>query len=226
MTVVLIILVVLLIVGIIILNKEPSTKEKTREEFLEELTHFLEGKLEPLEGQDNAFRIIFQFEGVDFMFEDVEAAGFGGTNYKGYLKTKTGRNLDLNFTEVHGKVKIKSDILIASEIKDEPLRKDLKVSLPKALQGLKVFTNDPETLNKLFEDQKFVRVLSKFKNEDSRRHPFVSLKIEQGEVILEFHTNALFRPSYVQLHNDVPSIENQLNQLLVVVKTLNKQEFL
>ena len=113
-----IIIVVLLVAGILFLSSHSPIKKKSREEFLEEVAKFIEGKLEKAQGQEGSYQINFNFEGQHFLYEDFEDKGFKEKLNKAYIKSQTSTNLTLAFTEKERKMRILSDVFIASNIPD------------------------------------------------------------------------------------------------------------
>jgi len=205
MNVLFIIGIVVLILGVVLLSFNSPVKKKPRQQFLKELAGFVGGTGKAIEGKENCFQICFNFEGQDFIFEDIEEKGFETMLNKAYLKAKTPAYLTLNFTEKERSMRIKSDILVMSDIKDEQKRKEIKVRTPKELEKLKIFTDNPSAVNELFKDNKIVQIFNDFKNVDNRGSHSVSLKVTHGELILEFHSNESFYPSLAALHSHISS---------------------
>jgi len=220
----LLLVVVVFLGGIILLSAKSPLKKVTREEFLEELTKFLEGTLEPIVGEkgESSFRIRFKFKGQDFVYEDLQKQGFKDKVYKAYLKTETPSKLTLTFTERKRSTKIRTDIFIASEISTHQVNEHIQLEIPKYLKDLKVFTNDPEGANKVFEDGKVMAVFKKFKNVGPRGYPFLSVGIVEGVVILEFPSTKTCHPNLFALQADIPSIDDYLEKLMVVVSRLKE----
>ena len=77
-----IVLIILMLAGIIILNKKSPTSELAREEYLQQLAAYLESKVERMEGDSVNYFIKFDFEGQEFVYEDVEIKGL--TQYGPY----------------------------------------------------------------------------------------------------------------------------------------------
>ena len=67
-----ILVIAALIFGIVYINSSSVHKKKTREEYLQDLANFLEGKVEPIVDRENSHKIEFNFEGYPFLYEDVQ----------------------------------------------------------------------------------------------------------------------------------------------------------
>lgn len=209
----LVILVIVFAVGVIFLTTSPPGRKKSRKDFLESLRVFLDGKLEPIEGSENAFRIRFTHEGKEFVYEDHEEEGIKEVVFRSYLKTKTASRLTLNFMEKETGHSFKSDVVLISGVNEESAQKDVKVKIPKLFEVFSIITNNPTLTNNLFSDTKVVSIFSEFKNVDHRGHPFMALKIIEGMIILEFHPSGSLFPPPLSQHNNIPMIEKYLDSL-------------
>ncbi len=218
----LIVIMIIFLGGIIFITSQTSTKKIRSEEFFKSLEEFLEGKLQPLEGQPGAFKIDFIFHDQPFVYEDLSDYGFefGEEARKAYLRTPTGTNFLLYFTQMQRSATIKKDVLIASNIPHEPIVQRQKVIVPPSLKGLNVHTNDIQLANRLFADKKVVNVFSAFRSVDPRGSPSVALKIIDGMVILEFHSAQWKIPHYQALVYNVSSIEDYLEDLIKIVRAI------
>lgn len=212
-----ILLTIALLAGIILLNSG-MFHPQTREQFLHSLAKFLEGTLRPLAGQPDGFAIDFTFEGRRFIYEDLLDRGFQGDQRKGYLKTRVHDDFTIYFTEKPRSTTIKTSVIIASQIPNEPMRTDATVVVPAALKGLDVQTNNNRLANKLLADHKVVEVLRGFYNVDSRGFPSMAWKILEGTMILEFHPAQGREPNYQTLAARISCAENYLEDLLKVVR--------
>lgn len=220
-----IVLVILfLTAGIILLSANTSIHKQTREQFLQSLGKFVDGHLESIKDSPRAFRIRFVFEGRNFIYEDIPEMGFKQEHYKAYLKVKTDSDLTLQFSEKPRSTTIKSEVLIVSNIPDEPLPSVVRVSVPARLKDLNIHTNNPKEANRFLGNEKIVSILAEFKNVDSRGYPSVSLKIIDGMVILEFHSSPGKNPSRHALGNNIASMEDHLVKLLKIVNQLKAEE--
>jgi len=220
----LVLIVLLSLGGIILLSGKSPFEKKTRELFLQELAKLLNGTLELIEGEDDesSFRILFRFEGEDFVYEDLEKKGFKSKVYKAYLKVKTPSKLTVRFTERKHSTKIKTDIFIASEVSTNYVDEHVGLEVPKHLKDLNVTTNDTIEANRLFDDRKISSILKRYKNVDSRGYPFLSLGLVDGTVTLEFHAATTFQPNLSALQGDIASIEDHLEKIMVIVRKLKE----
>ena len=216
-------IILALVGGIIYFSRQthPSL-EGQRELFLQRVEREFETKRISIVQKENSFRIRFKFEGENFDLEDIEEQGFSHKHYKVWLKATTPSRLNLSFSEKLKDPVIGTPMVIASELREQESDKRIHVRNPKELDGLEIHTDDPIQTNKLFDDPKIVKIFSEFKNADSRGYPFMSLRILDGTLILEFHSTGSFRPNLNALRNDVASLEDYLNKLLSVVKVLNR----
>jgi len=224
MYLVFIVIIGVIIVGIILLGNQSPVRKKSREEFLKELTEFLYGQSKQMEGEKNCCQISFNFEGQDFVFEDIEENLFGSISNKASLRTKTATHITLHFSEKEKSMRICSDVLIVSDIKEKSGQPSVQVQVPKGLEELKIMTSNPEEVNKFFEDKKVVQIFAAFKNINNRGGHSLALKIVEGEVILDFYSDNHFNPSLEILHKNIPSMEDYLDQMLLIVRKLNSLE--
>ncbi len=220
MTWVIIVILVLLVGGIIFISSQSSPAQKPRIQFLKELADFWEGKLEALPGDPDSFQIHFNFEGRDFVFEDILEKGFKDKVNRVSLKTTTSTNVDLYFTQKEQK-SVQMKTMIVSDIPDEPLKDIEKLNLPSGLKELNPHTNNFKLVNNLFEDAKTAAILTQFKNVDARGYSKMPLKIRQGVIILEFYTEGwVARPHISALYNNVSSLEKYLEKIVDLAKRL------
>ncbi len=224
-----ILVVIVLLAGIILLSGSSSPKKQTREQFLRSLAKFVEGDLQAIEGEPDAYGIRFTFEGQSFVYEDVSDRGFARLlrqegAYKAYLKTKTAGHFTLSFTEEpRSTTFVRSDVIIASKIPDEPTPQETRVHVPPKLKGLNIHTNDVQRANTLLENDKVVSIFSQLKNIDARGCPSMPLRIVDGEVILEFYSSMQKNPSRAALMRHISSMENYLEKFLRIVKLLQDE---
>jgi hypothetical protein len=221
----LIALLVLLILGAAVLFSGGSLhKRKTRLDYLEELTDFLQGALEPIEdpGYKDSYRVRFKFKEEDFVFEDIVGVGFKDKIYKYYLKVKTPYNLTLTFAEKKRSLRIRTDIFIASEVSTRQVDQKVRLQLPDFLKDLLVSTNDAAQANKFFEDKKVSAIMKSFKHIDTRAYPYISLSIMDGLISLEFHADKTLKPNITDIWINIPSIEDYLEKIIVLVKKLKE----
>ena len=77
-------------------------------------------------------------------------------------------------------------------------------------------------LDKLFQNAKLLSFFLECKNTDARGWPFMSFKIKEGTLILEFQSLGSTRPSLNVLYKDVRAIENYLKSMSMIVDVLNQ----
>lgn len=216
--------ILLLIAGIILLKSGHSPLKKTsREESLQSLAKFVEGRLEPMAGQTGGFRIRFTLEDQEFIYEDVPEKGFGESAYKGCLKAETGRPFSLMFTEKERGGMARLKLIIPSQIPDEPSQAGAKLDVPESLKDLNIHTNNPAAANKLLGDRKVLSFFTELKNIDNRGHALMPFKIMDGAVILEFQSLPARHPSLQALYNDISVMDVYLDKLLVFIKKLKEE---
>ena len=215
---------VLLIVGIVLLESVHSPfKKRSREVSLQSLAKFVEGRLESISDQAGGFRICFTFEGQEFIYEDVQEKGFGENAYKGYLKAETGCPFSLMFTEKERGGSARLELLIPSQLPDEPSQAGVKLDVPEILKDLNIHTNNPAFANKLFGDKKVLNIFTEFKNIENRGYALSPLKIIDGTVILEFQSLPARHPNLQTLYNDIPTIEIYVDKLRLLVNKLKEK---
>ncbi|HBR14452.1 MAG TPA: hypothetical protein DD723_02780 [Candidatus Omnitrophica bacterium] len=217
---IIILIIILFVGGIILLGEASPFKRKSRPEILRSLAKFLDGRLEPIEQAENSFRIRFTYEGREFVYEDWEEQGIQNTIYKTYLKLQTPGNFTLNFTEKSRGGSVRSDLILISKIDANSVYKDSKVQIPKELQDFNIHSNNPVLLNDLFQEPKIIKIFSEFKNRDNRGRPFMTLKIIEGAIILEFPYSGLYYPKPLNLQPNFHSLEVYLERLFFISKKL------
>lgn len=215
--------IALLVGGILFIAQETHENKKSKKSYLEELEKFVEGKLEPLAERPDSFRIIFKYQGKEFIYEDLEVQGFQESLHKAYLRGKTNSGLTLYATEKEKSTRIRTDIFIASEIPDEPIAEDQKVIIPKGLGDLNIHTNDIELTNALLSDFRMLKIILDFKNTAPGGSSFLSLKVLNGVVILEFYPVSQFKPSLQELKGNISQIENYLMMLIEVMDFIDQK---
>lgn len=214
----------LFIIAIILLSVKSPFKKKSREQFLQDLAKFLEGKVEPIndETYPNSFRIRFKFSGEDFIFEDWEKQGFKDKIYIAYLKVQTPSRLTLTFAEKKRSTKIRTDIFIASDVSSQSVERTVKLQAPEHLNDLNIYTNDTIAANEILETKRISSIYKQLKNIDPRGYAFMPIEISNGCVILEFYSEKMFQPKLSTLYRDVSFIENYLDNLMTFVRALQK----
>lgn len=217
-----IVFIVVSIAAIIFLSRQTFVHSKGKDQFLKEFEKEVRGKMEIIEGQPNSFRIPFHFEGYDFIFEDVELTGFQEKVNKGYLRLKMKNRFTLIFTELERSGGIREDIFLPSKVNEGSLTQMMKVYLPKNLSDLVVKTNDPYIANKIFEDSKVLSVFTQYRNVDTRGYPSMALRVVDGIIVLEFSTAPGVNPNLNNLRSNLGSVENYVDELMLIAKKLAK----
>lgn len=212
---------VIIVVILFILAGQFLFKEKTRQQFFEDVERLVDGRFEPIENQENSFQIKFHFEDYDFVYEDIEVKGFNRSYFKGFLKVLSKSPLTFNIVEKERQVTVRSNIVMASHIVDDPTLIKEKLCLPDGFEKFQVSTNDALVTNKLFEDSKFLNILNEFKNSDKRGYCYFSLKIVDGVVILEFTPTGVHKPNLYVLRNNTARLENYVDKLKYIAGKLN-----
>ena len=216
-----VIAVVVMIVGIVLLSNQSPVKKKTRESFLKELTDLVGGTCVEIPGREKCFQISFNFEGQDFIFEDILDKGFETYINKAYLKAKTPAKLSVSFASKERSMRVKSDILIISDVKEDAGVKKVKVNVPKGFEDLQIVTENPRAVNELFADPKILKIFKEFRNSDNRGSKSIAMKVSAGELILEFHADDdSFSPGLDVLQSNIPLMENYCDTMLIVIKKL------
>lgn len=209
-------IVVVIVVAILILTGSSPMKAKTREDYLEELRRYLEGQLTPLTGDTPGYQVAFNFEGRDFIFEDIEQEGFQEKVHKAFLKTKINSPLAIRFTE-GTRMTIRSTLVQVSDIKDNPIE---QLSVPKELQKFKVTTNDIEKTNALFDDPKISKLFVHYFNTGLRGDPMMALRIQDDWLSLEFCEPHHMRPNLFDLMQAPAKIEHELFNMITLANTI------
>ena len=222
----LILVVLALLAGIVLLSAKSPLRKLTRKEFLQELTKFLEGVIELIDDDEEggeSYRIRFKFKKEEFVYEDHEKQGFKGKIYRSYIKLVTPSKLTLTFTEKKRSTKVRSDIFIASEVSSKYIEEGDTLQIPEYFKDLKVFASNVPEANKILEDKKIVSFLRKYKNVDTRGYPFLSFGILDGVIILEFRSIKAGRPSISSLRENVSSVDDYLEQLILIARKLKEK---
>ena len=224
MTAAVILIVGIALAGIVLLNIRLPFQKNTREHFLQRLAKFLDGTLEPIldEAYENCYRLIFNFKGEECVYEDFEKKGFKNKVYSGCLKVKTPSKLTLAFAERKRSHRIRSDIFIASEVSTQAVEERVRLQIPDYLKDLEVVANDAATANELFKDKRVGGILKQFKNIDDRGYAFLSLGIIDGTVTMEFHAQSSFKPYLTALYNDMASVEDYLDDMIIIARKLKQ----
>ncbi len=221
MTPYLLFIIFVFIAGILFVCSQLQSKQKTREEFLKQFEEFVGSSFQPIEDQENCFRIVFNFDGEEFVFEDIEKHGFKGNTYKARLKVAMPGKFNMSFIERTADAVKHSSILESTGLDSKIYKQQLHFKMPKELSLFDVVTNNMKLAQEILNDDKIVRIFSEFKNIKGPGYPFVSFRIEDSELILDFYPfEAPFLPNLRFLYSDVASIEDYCQKMLIIVKRL------
>ncbi len=221
MTPYLLFVILVFIGGILFVCSQLQSKGKTREEFLKQFEDFVGSSFQPIEDQENCFRIVFNFDEEEFVFEDIEEHGFRGNVYRARLKVLMPGKFNMSFIEKTGDLVRHSSILESTGMDSKLHRRQLHFKMPKELSLFDVTTNNMKLVQQILNDDKIVRIFSEFKNTKGPGYPFVSLRIEESELIMDFYPfEAPFLPNLRFLYSDVASIEDYCQKMLTIVKRL------
>ena len=213
------VLIIILIFGaLVFLNTSSSGREDVREKYLDDLARFLEGKKEKLEQPENSFKIIFHHDDREFVFEDIEDYGFQTSNYKGVLKRQTTSKLTMSFTE-RTKSMFRTD---RQTVQDGWIDHSGEMRMGKPLDRFHLYTNNAEVAAGLISDSEVFNVFKGFMNVDMRGHPVMSLEIIEGVITLRFHPRGNLKPNLIDLRNNVTTIENFFDKLVLVENKLSQ----
>lgn len=216
-----ILLIVAMIGGIVYLTHLLTHNKGGRDRALQELAEFLEGKVEPLEGFPNSFKIEFTHNGKPFVYEDIEDMFGSQPHYHGFLKYKTSTNLVLSFTE-KSRTQMRSNIQSLQDVVTNPWGSTNVNDLasPPDLKEFTIFTNKMSQANTLLAHAGVVKVFARYKNVDVRGHPVMSLEIVEGVLLLRFHSSSELKPNLFDLRNNAASIEPHLENMRMVIDRL------
>lgn len=202
--------VIFFIAGIMFMNTGTSSKKKSREDLLKDLARVLEGKMVPIEGYQNSFRIGFEFEGYNFNYEDIEAAGFKDKIYKSYLKINTTSKLTLTFGE-----KKRTQLIEHAKTNQHGV-----VRLPKELQDFGGYSNNPPFAEAFLDDLKVLKIFKKFRDVDTWGRPMMPIKISTGTIIMEFDSTGRSIHKALRYVTETTLIEEYLDDMIVLIKKL------
>lgn len=213
---VILIVVILIVAGAVILRGGKSAPQDTREEYLTALARTMEGEMTSIDGEDGSFRVSYILENESFIYEDRLISSFRDKVNKGYLKLATGKEYTLIFRERKKSHKIRSNIFIASQVPNQQINPKAQLVIPKILADFDIDTNNIEATNAIVNDAKVVKILSKYKSQDHRGYPFMSVKVLSGDIILEFNTSEGIRPQLKDLQRSPAVIEDHSRRLLIL----------
>jgi hypothetical protein len=211
------------LVGIVLWNILSASKS-TKDSFVEKLAYYFEGRYEKVLDHKNTYRVFIAFERHDFIYEEIEAEGFREHKVqKAYIKAKTNSRLNIRFDQKKQGQIISPSMVTVSDLDTRQLRPvETQLMMPKIFKDFEVQTNDIQQFNHFLGDPKIVSVFESFKNYDNRGVPFSSLILEDGMLVLEFHTHEGYKPSITNLYRNIASLEDILEKLIVVIDKLNK----
>jgi len=203
-----------MIVGIVLVNRSGALTIKSREQFLQEFTRYVEGKLSPMDDNEGSFRVDFTLEQFAFSFEDLMLPSFKEKLNKAHLKLQLPLTLSLQFQERKqnnklfdqnvGLYKNAGDIMAG-------------VKMPEKLTEFQIQTDNIEVTKKLLANPKFVNLISEYKNRD-RGYLFIPIKITQGLISMEFLKDQRYNPSLQIVHKNIHLFENHIKDLVSLAK--------
>lgn len=202
-------------------NPFGQTKE-TREEFLDKLAKFLEGRVEPIKERDNSFRLYFKYYEKQFVFEDMLEAGFSKEVNNAYLKNKTNKTLNLKFKPIEKGGIVHSETLMVSRLNSANFQEKIEIKLPEELKVFKIETDDPIQVKALLENPQVAEILSYYKDSDVKGIHRMSLKIQNGVIFLEFQPSVMRHPSLVSLRTNYQLINDHLEKLSILSEAIDK----
>ena len=218
----LIIIFIALVAAIVYFARKVLSEKVDTKEYLDKLAHFFEGETTAIPDSDNSRRIAFKYRGYECSYEDMELPALqrGSSLNVAYLKVKAQSNLSVSFTE-RQRTQIRSNAQTLDEVTNSRWGDHrTRIELPKSLEDFHIYTNDPEKAEKLLKNKKVLRSFEVYRNRDLRGHPLVSLKITDGEVVLEFHSQGGLTPSIMELQHNVTALETYLVELIEIVEVL------
>ncbi len=215
-----IIVVVILIGGILLMSGQSSGRRKTREELKTLIEKFVNAKFEPIPGYENSYQVKFTYDGKTCIYEDYETKGFHDKIHKAYLKIPTPTKLNIQFTEKRYERVVGNRPMMASDMMKD-VKTPARVQIPKELSMFTISTNDAEMTNEIFDDWRSKRVFVEFKNIDAQGRPSNSLKVLDGEIILEFHASGLSHPKSLDFESNMGVLETYIKKLLIIRNTID-----
>ena len=209
------------VAGILFVCSQFKRVDKGRDEFLKEIEKFLGAAVLPIQGKENCFYLPFNFEGEDFVFEYIEEQGFNNTVCRAALKVKMPGKFNFAFLERSNDLVRHSSVLEISGLDRNVAGQKGRFKMPKALELFDVATNDAKLAQKILSDKELVHIFSEFSNIKGTGYPFVSLRIVESELVLEFHPkDSASLPNLSFLYSDVSSLEDYCLKMLKAVKRL------
>lgn len=202
---------------------DPNMVVKTSEDFVKKLETFLEAKAENLEGKKDCFKIYFLHDGFQLCYEDVQEPSFNDQIIrKAYLRLDSKTKFSMEFQEKQKRIGVHSDIMMTSKLVEAGAN-HLIVKTPRQLDVFDISTNDNKKANRLLLDQKVLKTFVRFKNFDSKKHPYMSLYVVNGIIVLEFSSIESFEPNVYALQRNIPSLEDYSDILLFLNSEIQKE---
>ncbi|MBF0531566.1 MAG: hypothetical protein HQL23_00535 [Candidatus Omnitrophica bacterium] len=220
MTLYIILFVAACLIGIVFLSGGFRVKKITREEFLSALAKQVGGQVIPLEEFENAFKIEFVYDGHLCVYEDRESRGFREREFKGYLRVKTATPYSISLVEKEDRRTIRAERAPVAQNTQSSDTTAAPFILPKSLARFTYHTNNLDLTRSLFENKQVAQLFVDFANADTRGAVFNSLKVIDGEIILEFSEAGYFKPSRPILINQLSLLEKSAEKLMHLVKRI------
>ncbi len=217
-----VIIILVFVGGIVFLTNPFGESKETREQFLEKLTKYLEGKQEKIKEREDSYRIFFKYYEKQFLFEDVMEIGFSKQVNNGYLRNKTNKTLNLHFNPIQRGGIVHSEALIASHLDTSNYQEQIEIKLPEELKVFHVDTSDPIQAKALIEDPKIANIFAYYKEADVKGQHRMSLKIQNGVIIVSFHSSILRHPSLISLHTNIKMIDTHLEKISELSEAIEK----
>ncbi len=216
MSPIIIMIVLACVGGIAFLSSDFLTNKDQRKRHLEALVKLLDAKISQIEARPNCYCLEFEYRHQQFSYEDIEDKISDKAQYRGYLKLQTPLDLTLSITE-RLRTQIRSNSPAFGDVahEEDSWRASI-VQLPASLKEFSAFSNMPDLASRLFADEAVARIFGKYKNRDQRGKPSLSLEIVDGIIFLRFYPPGDLNPSISDLRNNVPLIENFLEDMLIV----------
>jgi hypothetical protein len=209
---------VIFLAGLVLVN---GMGKQSRPQFLKELENFLEGKMEPADDKKNGYKITFSIDGVEMVYEDFPEVGFEDQAFRGCLRCPIGFKYTVNFTEKERKRSLGSGMVTVSDKStDMALQERVYVKFPEKLNMFNVFTDNVELTNAILFDRECLDLFIKYKNIDATGYPIMSLRIINGEVLLDFHSIGSLKPSIDEIRSDKAKMDGYIDDVKKLVQKI------
>lgn len=209
--------IIALVVGIVYLSSDIEQKD-SRKKHLDGMTKLLKAQKEEVVGRPNSYSLRFEYRSIPFLYEDIEDKIFEKVVYRGFLRLNLPLQFNVVFTE-NINSSFRSDPVALVRISDDTNQ----IDPPRGFKEFAIFSNKPDIVQKLFEDDAVVRVFAKFKNKDIRGKAEMALDVVDGVVILKFYPlGQQLEPTIFDLRNNVSLIEDYLEDLLIIYRQVKK----